>query len=196
MDSTRPVRTNTADCAGFTPTTQGYVRILVCTVCFQWNLHTNRVHSSALRVVTTELRCRWIPSTTTKITSCLGSDGQHAPRTHKHCRLCGIHAHDTGVRAHTCLHGLFSVEPSYQPGTFQCTTSCNNRLRCRSKPSTTTKITSCLRSDGQHAPRTHKHCRPCGIHAHDTGVRAHTCLHGLFSVEHSYQPGTFQCTSS
>ena len=51
-----------------------------------------------------------------------------------------MHAHDTGVRAHTCLHGLFSVEHSYQPGTFQCTSSCNNTLRCRWVPSRTIKL--------------------------------------------------------
>ena len=84
-----------------------------------------------------------------QITSCLGSDGQHAPRTRKHCRPCAKHDHDTEVRAHTCLHGLFSVEHSYQPGTFQCTSSCNNRLRCRWIPQRTIKITSCLRSDGE-----------------------------------------------
>ena len=65
---------------------------------------------------------------------------QHAPRTRQHCRPCGIHAHDTQVRAHTCLHGLFSVEHSYQPGTFQCTSSCNNRLRCRWIPQRTIKL--------------------------------------------------------
>ena len=70
----------------------------------------------------------------------LASDGQHAPRTRQHCRPCGMHAHDTGVRAHTCLHGLFSVEHSYQPGTFQCTSSCNNTLRCRWVPSRTNKL--------------------------------------------------------
>ena len=75
-----------------------------------------------------------------KITSCLGSDGQHAPRTRKHCRPCVKHAHDTEVRARTCLHGLFSVEHSYQPGTFQCTSSCNNRLRCRWIPQRTIKL--------------------------------------------------------
>ena len=46
MGNTRPVRTNTADRAPNTLTTQGYVRILVCTVCFQWNLHTNPLHPS------------------------------------------------------------------------------------------------------------------------------------------------------
>ena len=53
MDNTRPVRANTADRAPCMSVTQGYVRILVCTVCFQWNIHTNPVHSSAHRVVTT-----------------------------------------------------------------------------------------------------------------------------------------------
>ena len=52
------------------------------------------------------------------------------------------------------------------------------------------KITSCLRSDGQQTPRTQIQCRPCAKHVHGTEVRAHTCLHGFFSVEHSYQPGT------
>ena len=54
MDNTRPVRTNTADRAPYMPMTQRYVRILVCTVCFQWNIRTNPVHSSAHRVVTTD----------------------------------------------------------------------------------------------------------------------------------------------
>ena len=53
MDNTRPVRANTAGRAPFTLVAQRYVRVLVCTVCFQWNIHTNRVHSSAHRVVTT-----------------------------------------------------------------------------------------------------------------------------------------------
>jgi phage-related protein len=53
MGNTRPVRTNTADRAACMLTTQGYVRILVCTVCFQWNIHTNREHSSEHRVETT-----------------------------------------------------------------------------------------------------------------------------------------------
>ena len=54
MDNTRPVRTNTADRAAFMLMTHKYVRILVCTVCFEWNIHTNPVHSSAHRVVTTD----------------------------------------------------------------------------------------------------------------------------------------------
>ena len=54
MDNTRPVRANTADRAACMHMTQGYVRRLVCTVCFQWNIRTNRVHSSAHRVVTTD----------------------------------------------------------------------------------------------------------------------------------------------
>ena len=53
MGNTRPVRANTADRAAFMLMTQRYVRILVCTVCFQWNIHTNPVHSSAHRVETT-----------------------------------------------------------------------------------------------------------------------------------------------
>ena len=46
MDNTRPVRANPADRAAFMLMTQRYVRILVYTVCFEWNIHTNPVHSS------------------------------------------------------------------------------------------------------------------------------------------------------
>ena len=46
MDNTRPVRTNTADRAPNTSMTHMYVRTLVCTVCFEWNIHTNPVHPS------------------------------------------------------------------------------------------------------------------------------------------------------
>ena len=53
MDNTRPVRTNTADRATCMSTTHKYVRMLVCTVCFEWNIHTNPVHSSEHRVETT-----------------------------------------------------------------------------------------------------------------------------------------------
>ena len=54
MDNTRPVRANTADRAAFMLMTQRYVRILVFTVCFEWNIPTNPVHSSAHRVATTD----------------------------------------------------------------------------------------------------------------------------------------------
>ena len=53
MDNTRPVRANTAHRAARMLTTQRYVRVLVCTVGFQWNIRTNPEHSSAHRVVTT-----------------------------------------------------------------------------------------------------------------------------------------------
>ena len=46
MDNTRPVRRYNADRAPNKRMTQRYVRTLVCTVCFQWNVHTNRVRSS------------------------------------------------------------------------------------------------------------------------------------------------------
>ena len=53
MDNTRPVRTNTADRAPSMSVTHRYVRMLVCTVCFEWNIHTNPVHSSEHRAETT-----------------------------------------------------------------------------------------------------------------------------------------------
>ena len=140
MDNTRPVRTNTADRAPHTLLTQGYVRVLVCTVCSSVQHSYQPGTFQCTSSCNNRLRCRWVPSKNDKITSCLASDGQHAPRTHKHCRPCAIHANDTEARARTCLHGLFSVEHSYQPGTFQCTSSCNNRLRCRWIPQRTIKL--------------------------------------------------------
>ena len=83
---------------------------------------------------------QWMNEWTNEKTLKFAYEGQHAPRTHKHCRPCATHAHDTGVRAHTCLYGLFWVKHSYQPGTFQCTSSCNNRLRCRWIPQRTIKL--------------------------------------------------------
>ena len=53
MGNTRPVRANTADRAACMLMTREYVRVLVCAVCFQSNIHTNRVHSSEYRVATT-----------------------------------------------------------------------------------------------------------------------------------------------
>ena len=53
MDNTRPVRANTAHRAACMLMTRGYVRILVYTVRFEWNIHTNPVHSSVHRVVAT-----------------------------------------------------------------------------------------------------------------------------------------------
>ena len=139
MDNTRPVRTNTADRAPYMPRAHRYVRILVCNFCIECNIHTNPYQSSEQRVETTRDGAGGNLKNE-QITSCLASDGQLAPRTHKHCRPCAMHAHDTEVRARTCLHGLFSVEHSYQPGTFQCTSSCNNRLRCRWIPQRTKKL--------------------------------------------------------
>ena len=46
MDNTRPVRANTADRAANTHMARRYVRILVCMVCFQWNIQTNPVYPS------------------------------------------------------------------------------------------------------------------------------------------------------
>ena len=106
MDNTRPVHTNTADRAPHTPMTHGYVRALVGTVCFEWNIQTNTVHPSEQRVETTSHGAGGNLKNE-QITSCLGSDEQHAPRTHKHCRPCATYAHDTWVRARTCWYGLF-----------------------------------------------------------------------------------------
>ena len=53
LGNTRPVRTNTADRAPNTLMAHRYVRMLVCTVCFQWNIQTNPVQPSEQRKVET-----------------------------------------------------------------------------------------------------------------------------------------------
>ena len=126
----------------------------------------------------------------------MGSDGQHAPRTRKHRRPCAKHVHDTEVRAHTCLHGLFSVKHSYQPGTFQCTSSCNNRLRCRWIPQRTIKLRVAWQvMDNTRPVRTNTADRAPHTLVTQGYVRVLVCTVCL-SVQHSYQPGTFQCTTS
>ena len=67
MDNTRPVRTNTADRAPYTPVARRYVRILVFTVCFQWNIRTNPVQDQCTSSCNNRLRCRWIPQRTNKL---------------------------------------------------------------------------------------------------------------------------------
>ena len=74
MDNTRPVHTNTADRAPHTPMTHGYVRALVGTVCFEWNIQTNTVHPSEQRVETTSHGAGGNLKNE-QITSCLASDG-------------------------------------------------------------------------------------------------------------------------
>ena len=116
LSNTRPVRTNTADRAPNMSTRRIHVGVLVCKVCIEWNIQNNQYQPSEQRVETTGYGAGGNLKNE-KITSCKTRAGQHAPRTQKHCRPCATHAHDTEVRARTCLHGLFSVEHSYQPGT-------------------------------------------------------------------------------
>ena len=54
MGNTRARLANTANRAPNMHTHHHQVRIFVCTVCFQGNIHTNPVHSSEHRVVTTD----------------------------------------------------------------------------------------------------------------------------------------------
>ena len=124
--------------------------------------------------------------------SCLASNEQHVPSMHKHWRLCSLHTHDVGVHAHTGSHGLFSLEHLYQQH-WVATTFYGTGRKPQKKNE---RNTSCLTIDGQHAHCTRQHCRLCAMHAHDTGVCAHTCLHSLIRVANTYQPGTFQWTSS
>ena len=119
LGSTRAHLANTAKRAPNMLTHHHHVRVHVCTSSIQWEIQTNPYQSSETTTCNTNVTAPLKPQENEQITSCLGSDGQHAQRTRKHCRPCEIHARDTGVRARTCLHGLFSVEHSYQPGTFQ-----------------------------------------------------------------------------
>ena len=60
-----------------------------------------------------------------QITSCLGRTGQHARRSHKHCKPCAKHAHAPPPRARTRLHKFHSVGNSIQPVPVQS----NNNLK-------------------------------------------------------------------
>ena len=94
MDNTRPVRTNTADRAPNTLVTQRYVRILVCTVSFQGNIHTNPAYIPVHIELQQQITVPVDTSKNDKITSCLASDGQHAPariNTAKHVPHMATH---------------------------------------------------------------------------------------------------------
>ena len=114
-----------------------------------------------------------------KSTSYMRSDGQHAPLYAQTLQtMYKTYPWHIGTCTYLLVQFVFSgtfIPTRYIPVHIEL----KQQITVTVGTSTTTQITSCLRSDGQHAPRTHKHCRPCVMHAHDTGVRAHTCLHGL-----------------
>ena len=107
MGNTRPVHTNTADRAPNMSMTQGYVRVLVCTVCFQWNIHTNPVHSSAHRVVTTHYGAGGYLK---ERSNYVASDGQHARPSCKHCKVRQTCSRHMGTCAYTFARFPFSGE--------------------------------------------------------------------------------------
>ena len=110
-------------------------------------------------------------------------------RSRKHCKPCAKHAHAPPPRARTRLHKFHSVGNSNQHLPVQCNNELNRQRDGAGETSRTRQITSCLRRDGQHARRSHKHCKPCAGHAHDTQVRARTRVHKFHSVGNSNQPG-------
>ena len=114
-DNTRPVRANTADRAACMLMTRGYVRRLVCTVCFQWNIHTNPVHSSVHRVVTThygaggylketiKLRVAWqVMGNIRPVHTNTADRAPHTPVTHGYVRaLVGTVCFEWNIQTNT-----------------------------------------------------------------------------------------------
>ena len=117
-----------------------------------------------------------------QITSCLGSDGQHARRSCKHCKACAKHAHAPPPRARTRLHKFHSVGISHRPVPVQCNNDLKQQRDGAAETLTKPQITSCLGRTGQHARPSRKHCKACAKHAHAPSPRARTRLHKFHSV--------------
>ena len=90
MDNMCPACANTGDCAAYTPMTW-----VMCMYLFVQFVFMNIKLQLHFTVPVKNLKKN------KRNTCCLTIDGQHAPCTHKHCRLCSIHAHGTEVCVNT-----------------------------------------------------------------------------------------------
>ena len=103
MGNTRARRTNTAHRAAFMLMTWKYVRVLVCTVSFQGNIHTNPVHSSEHRVVTTDYGAGGYPQQQPKLrVAWEGMGNTRARRTNTAKRAPTMLTHHHYVRVLVC----------------------------------------------------------------------------------------------
>ena len=113
-----PIRTNTAKPgakrAPNMPMHHRHVSVLVCSISILWNFHTNPYHPSETTSGNNRVTVPVKPQLR-QITSCRARAGQHARRSHKHCKPCAKHAHAPWPRACTCLHDFHLVEFSHQP---------------------------------------------------------------------------------
>ena len=119
LGETHARRTNTAKRALNMLTHRHHVRVHVCTSSTQWEFQTNPDQSSETTSSINNVIGAGETSRNEQITSCLGSDGQHARPSCKHCKACVKHAHAPPPRARTRLYKFHSVGISNQPGPVQ-----------------------------------------------------------------------------
>ena len=119
LGNTRARLANTAKRAPSMLTHHRHVRVHVCTSSIQWEFQTNPDQSSEPTSSNTNVIGTGETSRNEQITSCLGSDGQHARPSCKHCKACVKHAHAPPPRARTRLYKFHSVGNRNQPGPVQ-----------------------------------------------------------------------------
>ena len=99
--------------------TQKYVRVLVCTVCYQGNIHTNPVHSSEHRVVTTDYGAGGYPQQQPKLRVAWQVMGNTRPvranTAHRAAFMLMTQKYERVLVCTVCFQGNIP----YQPGTFQ-----------------------------------------------------------------------------
>ena len=114
LGNTRARRTNTANVGQTCSHTTATCAYLFVQVPFSGKFNPTRTSPVKQRVETTVVTAPVKPQER-QITSCLGTTGQHARPSCKHCKACAKHAHAPPPRARTCLHKFHSVGNTNQP---------------------------------------------------------------------------------
>ena len=154
-----------------------YVRVHVCTSSIKWGIShqplpvqcNNDLKQQRGGAAETsrndKLRVAWE-----------GMGNTRARRANTANRAPNMLTHHHHVRVHVCTS---SIKWEIQSNPYQSseTTTCNTNVTAPLKPQENEQITSCLRSDGQHARSSCKHCKACARHAHALSIRARTRLH-------------------
>ena len=158
-----------------------HVRVHVCTSSTQWEFQTNPDQSSETTSSINNVIGAGETSRNEQITSCLGSDGQHARPSRKHCKPCAKHAYDAPLRARARLYKFHSVGNSIQPVPVHMNndlkqqrdgaaeTSRNDKLRVAWEGLGNTRAR--LANTANRAPDMLTHCRYVRVHVCTSSIK-------------------------
>ena len=190
LGNTRARRANTANRAPDMPTHHRHVRVHVCTSSIQWEIQTNPYQSSETTTCNTNVTAPLKPQENEQITSCLGSDGQHARPSCKHCKACAKHAHAPPPRARTRLYKFHSVGISHQPLPVQCNNDLKQQRGGAAETSRNDKLrVAWERLGNTRAGRANTANRAPHMLTHHHHVRVHVCTS---FIQWEIQTNTYQ----